>query len=388
MRIALYGNYLYELAVALRANTDNDVHLFLDSRTIPACLSEEIPLRDETFVHSEPWVTYREIICPRRAKLTKEFSAFDVILTTDLGPIFAARSGTKYVFIPGGSDLTQWPFPIHSRSTRPHGLRRDILELIIAARLRPAIRSSVSIWTSGPWSPNRLAAGRLGLTLDMFLLQMVDTDLFSPSAGVPRQTDSSESLTIFHPTRIAFESDPRVVEVGGYMGNDILFRGFAQALQRGINARLVLIDRKNSSDTEVAKELIEDLGISDHVEWLRAKTSEGFTWREMVDHYRACDIVASEFSGWTGLISVEAASCGKPVITWVEEDAMERLHPEGHPFVQAKDDEGVCAAISMLADADIRRSIGESSRSWVLAKHERGQVARTCESMLARLGFT
>jgi glycosyltransferase involved in cell wall biosynthesis len=178
-----------------------------------------------------------------------------------------------------------------------------------------------------------------------------------------------------------------MVEAGGYMGNDILFRGFAQALQQGINARLVLIDRKNSSDTEVAKELIEDLGISDHVEWLRAKTSEGFTWREMADHYRSCDIVVSEFSGWTGLISVEAASCGKPVITWVEEDAMERLHPEGHPFVQAKDDEGVCAAISMLTDSEIRKSIGESSRSWVLAKHERGHVARRCESMLARLGF-
>lgn len=388
MRIALYGNYLYDLAVALRANTDNDVHLFLDSRTIPACLSEEIPLQDEAFVHSEPWVTYREIICPKLAKLTKEFSTFDVILTTDLGPIFAAYSGTKYVFIPGGSDFTQWPFPIRSRSTRPHGLRRDVLELIIAARLRPAIRSSVSIWTVGPWSPNRLAAGRLGLTLDMFLLQRVDADLFSPSTGALRQTNDSESLTIFHPNRIAFESNPRMVEAGGYMGNDILFRGFAQALQRGINARLVLIDRKNSSDTEVAKELIEDLGISDHVEWLRAKTSEGFTWREMVDHYRACDIVASEFSGWTGLISVEAASCGKPVITWVEEDAMERLYPEGHPFVQAKDDEEVCAAISMLTDPGIRRSIGESSRTWVLAKHERGQVARRCESMLARLGFT
>jgi len=388
VRIALYGNYLYDLAVALRANTDNDVHLFLDSRQIPACLSEETPLQDEAFIHSEPWVTYREIIRPRRAKLTKEFSAFDVILTTDLGPIFAASSGTRYVFIPGGSDLTQWPFPIRSRSTRPHGLRRDVLEMIIAARLRPAIRSSVSIWPSGPWSPNRLAAGRLGLTLDMFLLQMVDADLFSPSTGALRQTNGSESLTIFHPTRIAFESDSRMVEAGGYMGNDILFRGFAKALQRGINARLVLIDRKNSSDTEVAKKLIEDLGVSNHVEWLRAKNSEGFTWREMVDHYRACDIVVSEFSGWTGLISVEAASCGKPVITWVEEDAMERLHPEGHPFVQAKDDEEVCTAISMLTDPEIRKSIGESSRTWVLAKHERGQVARRCESMLTRLGFT
>ena len=388
MRVALYGNFLYDLAVALRANTDNDVHLFLDSSTIPTCLSEEIPLQDKTFIHSEPWVTYREIICPRRAKLTKEFSAFDVVLTTDLGPIFAASSGTRYVFIPGGSDLTQWPFPIRSRSTRPHGLRRDILEMIIAARLRSAIRSSVSIWPTGPWSPNRLAAGRLGLTLDMFLLQRVDADLFSPSAGALRQTDGSESLTIFHPTRLAFESNPRTVEAGGYLGNDILFRGFAQALQQGINARLLLIDRKDSSDTEIAKKLIEDLGISDHVEWLRAKTSEGFTWREMADHYRACDIVVSEFSGWTGLISVEAASCGKPVITWVEEDAMDRLHPEGHPFIQARDDEGVCAAISMLTDPETRKSIGESSRSWVLARHERGQVARRCESMLARLGFT
>ena len=89
---------MYELAVGLRENPDNEVQLFLDSRTIPECLADESLLEDPTFARCEPWVTYREIIRPEKAKITELLSEFDIALVTDLGPIFAASSGTQFIF--------------------------------------------------------------------------------------------------------------------------------------------------------------------------------------------------------------------------------------------------------------------------------------------------
>ena len=41
MRIALYGPYMFGLAVGLRENPSNDVRLFLDEETLPRSLLEE-----------------------------------------------------------------------------------------------------------------------------------------------------------------------------------------------------------------------------------------------------------------------------------------------------------------------------------------------------------
>ena len=387
MRIALYGHFMFELAVGLRKNPDNDVRLFLDSRTLPTCLSDEPLLSDSTFARVEPWVTSREIVRPGSARITAELADFDVALVTDLGPIFAASSGTDFVFIPGGSDFTEWSFPFRSRSTRPPG-RKDLLDLLVAARLRPAIRDSLSVWGWGPFSPLFLAASRLGVSLQRFLPQAVDTDLFAPTADLAPSSGESDSLTIFHPTRIALDTHPHSVRVGGCLGNDRLFRGFAEAVVEGVDAQLILIDREGSSDQDVAKKLFHELGVADRVQWLRARTRFGFTWSEMADLYRSCDIVGSEFSGWTGLITLEGASSGKPVIAYLEDDAMGSMYPDGHPFVQAANPREVCDAIMMLADPGRRLSIGKSSREWVLNYHDRSAVARRCESMLATLGIS
>ena len=56
MRIALFGHFMYQLAAGLRYNPENDVRLFLDSRTIPTCLRREPLLADPTFAIVAPWV--------------------------------------------------------------------------------------------------------------------------------------------------------------------------------------------------------------------------------------------------------------------------------------------------------------------------------------------
>jgi hypothetical protein len=115
MKIALFGNFMYELAIGLRENPENDVRLFLDSRTIPTCLRGEPMLDDPTFSVVAPWVGRKEILRPGDAEITERLSDFDVAIVTDLGPIFAECSATPFVFFPGGWDLTHVPFPVRSR---------------------------------------------------------------------------------------------------------------------------------------------------------------------------------------------------------------------------------------------------------------------------------
>ena len=384
MKIALYGHFMYELAVGLRENPDNEVQLFLDSATLPTCLRDEPLLHDATFAKVAPWVTHREILRPADAEITEHLSDHDIAIVTDLGPIFAASAAIEFVFYPSGWDLTHAPFPFRSRSTRRRG-RSDIIDAVIAARIRRGIRAATSIWGSG-FLPFRLAVKRLGCSLGGCLPQAIDTELFRPTA-VPPENARPGSVTIFHPARMMFTPDPFLIETGGWKRNDLLLKGFAKAVDQGVDARLRLVEREGSPDQDLAKQLLVDLQVSDRVEWLSTGNSTQFTWREVAGLYQASDISSDDFGGWFGLAALEGASCGKPVLNFLEVDVMESQYPDGHPFVQTADEDQVCEAITALADPDRREVIGRASREWVLEHHDRSVVARRCESMLAALGL-
>ena len=384
MKIALYGHFMYELAVGLRENPDNEVQLFLDSATLPTCLRDEPLLHDAAFAKVAPWVTGREILRPADAEITEHLSDYDIAIVTDLGPIFAASAAIEFVFLPSGWDLTHAPFPFRSRSTRPRG-RSDIVDTVVAARIRRGIRAATSIWGAG-FLPFRLAVERLGCSLGGCLPQAIDTELFRPAAAPPGNARSGR-VTIFHPARMMFTPDPFLIETGGWKRNDLLLKGFAKAVDQGVDARLRLVEREGSPDQDLARRLLSDLDVSDRVEWLSTGTPTEFTWREVAGLYQASDVSSDDFGGWFGLAALEGASCGKPVLNFLEADVMESEYPGGHPFVQTADEDQVCGAVTALADPDRREAIGRASREWVLEHHDRSVVARRCESMLAALGL-
>ena len=387
MKIALYGHFMYQLAVGLRESTDNEVKLFLDSETVPNCLSDEPLLYDKSFAFVEPWVSHREIIRPARSRLAREMATCDIAITTDLGPIFAQVANVPYVIIPSGSDLTQWPFPIRARATRKRG-KEDILATLIAFRLRKAIRSAESIWGEA-YSRFPGALERLGCELGGYLLWPIDTNTFSPEVSDVNAKRREGAITIFHPTRMMFNPDPFLMESMGWKRNDLLIEGVAKAIRQGVDVRLVLVDRVGSPDEAKARRLIDRLGIAEHVNWLMPENPEGYTWREVVELYRSSDLVVDEFGGCLGLVALEGASCGRPVLNWLDskgvEDVVESLYPDGHPLLQAESVDEVCDVIVSIADQGLRTSIGRASRQWVLDHHERSMVAQRCEAMLKDL---
>ena len=388
MKIALYGHFMFQLAVGLREFTEHDVHLFLDSKTLPNCLADEPLLSESSFVHIAPWVTHREIFFPRRAKLTELLSDCDIAITTDLGPIFASAADINFVIIPSGSDLTQWPFPMRSRSLRTRRVVEVVFETLIAFRLREGIRSALGVWSDGfSRFPGPLA--RLGRSLGGYLPWPIDTETFTPESTSPTKVDDQEVMTIFHPTRMMFTPDPFLIESMGWKRNDLLIEGVAKALGQGVDVRLVLVDRVGSPDEAEARRLIDRLGIVEQVEWLTPENPEGYTWRQVVELYRSSDLVVDEFGGCLGLVALEGASCGRPVLNWLDskgvEDVVESLYPDGHPLLQAESVDEVCDVIVSIADQGLRTSIGRASRQWVLDHHERSMVALRCEAMLKDL---
>lgn len=386
MRIALFGHSMYQLAVGMRDLPGVDVTLLLDSRTIPNCLRDQDLLEDVDFVRIEPWVTWKDIIFPKSATITKYLTTFDVALVTDLGPIFARSAKIPYYIIPSGTDLTQLPFPFRSWSARPRG-GRDLVGLAIAFRMRRALRSSRAVWPSGPFSPWLLAANRLGMSFDTYLPQAVDTALFAPEHGSTAKPHASSRVTVFHPNRILFSRKRSLVETGGSMMNDLLFQGFARAVNNGLDAWLLLIDRESSWEQDEARRILDELGVSNRVTWLQPTNSNGFTWAEMPRLYRACDIVVSGFAGWTALVSLEGAACGKPVITNIESNTMEAVTSEPAPFVQALTIEEIEEAIMLLSDPSKRTEIGTRSREWIVNNYDRRVVAEKCRDLLVADGI-
>jgi len=385
MRIGLYGPFLFELAVGLKEHTAHEVCLFLDKKTMPRSLREESQLADRSFIRLGDWETRQAILCPRVAPITRELSRFDVVLVTELGPVFAAQSGVQYVFIPTGWDLTCGPFPIRARRTRSRGVP-DLTAAIIAARLRGGIRKARSIWAA-PFKPFTEAVERLGCSIGTDLPQPIDTQLFSPDGGLGETPEAFDGLTIFHPARMMFTPDPFLVETGQCKWNDLLLRGFADAVAQGVEAQLVLLERASSPDEALAKELIHELGVDEKVRWLSPETPDGFSWRELALLYQSSDIVVDEFGGWFGLVALEGASCGKPVINCVDEEAMALMYPGGHPFLQAQTRSEVCDLIVLLSESERRETLGKASQKWVVDNHDRGVVARRCESTLSTLGM-
>jgi glycosyltransferase involved in cell wall biosynthesis len=388
MRVALYGNFMFQLAMGLREVSDFDVQVFINEPTIPHCLADEPSLDDPEFAQVDGWESGGEILRPGQARLTERLREFDVAITTDHGPIFGRAAGIPHAFIPSGSDLTQWPFPWRSRSTRRRGLA-DLFALLEAVRMRQAIRSA-AIWLY-PYSRFGVPLQRLGCRADGRLSQPIDMETFSPTEGSGSVAAAGRHVRIFHPTRMMLSERPFLIESMGWKRNDLLLRGLAAALEAGVDTSLVLISRQGSHDEKKARALIDELGIAEQVEWRRADHPQGFTWREVADQYRMADLVVDEFGGCLGLVALEGAACGRPTLNFLEtsdpmmKEVVDALYPEGHPFLQARDVDGVRQVIEMLVDPGTRESIGRSSRHWMSEHHDRRVVARQCVPMLEEL---
>jgi len=116
---------------------------------------------------------------------------------------------------------------------------------------------------------------------------------------------------------------------------------------------------------------------------------EGLHHDEARERYRRADIVVDQLSaGWYGLFAIEAMALGKPVVSFLHDEARRRTGEAfgfDVPIVQATK-ETLAAALRPLVDQPAeRRRIGVASRAYVERVHDADAAADRLLDIYSRL---
>ena len=116
---------------------------------------------------------------------------------------------------------------------------------------------------------------------------------------------------------------------------------------------------------------------------------EGLDHREAFERYRNADIVVDQLNaGWYGVFAIEAMALGKPVVTFLHEEAVRRTEDAfgvDVPLVPATR-ETLADALRPLAESpEERRRIGAGSRAYVERVHDADAVAARLVDLYAGL---
>jgi hypothetical protein len=116
---------------------------------------------------------------------------------------------------------------------------------------------------------------------------------------------------------------------------------------------------------------------------------EGLRHDEAFERYRAADIVVDQLNaGWYGLFAIEAMALGKPVVTFLHEEAVRRTEQAfgtSVPLVSATAETLREALRPLVADPVRRRELGAASRAYVERVHDLEQVTDRLLALYAAL---
>jgi glycosyltransferase involved in cell wall biosynthesis len=106
---------------------------------------------------------------------------------------------------------------------------------------------------------------------------------------------------------------------------------------------------------------------------------EGLHHDEAFERYRDADIVVDQLNaGWYGLFAIECMALGKPVVTVLHDEAVERTERElgiRVPIVNATKETLHAQLEPLVASAAERKRIGAESRAYVEQVHDLERVA-------------
>jgi hypothetical protein len=106
---------------------------------------------------------------------------------------------------------------------------------------------------------------------------------------------------------------------------------------------------------------------------------EGLHHDEAFARYAAADIVVDQLNaGWYGIFAIEAMALGKPVLTFLHDEAVERTEAAFQievPLVRVTKETLGDRLAALAADPDEQRRIGAASRTYVEHVHDADRIA-------------
>jgi glycosyltransferase involved in cell wall biosynthesis len=101
---------------------------------------------------------------------------------------------------------------------------------------------------------------------------------------------------------------------------------------------------------------------------------EGLDHREAFERYRRADVIVDQLNaGWYGVFAIEAMALGKPVVTFLHEEAVRRTEEAFGmpvPIVSATKETLVEALRPLVESPDERRRVGAASRAYAEEVHD------------------
>jgi glycosyltransferase involved in cell wall biosynthesis len=116
---------------------------------------------------------------------------------------------------------------------------------------------------------------------------------------------------------------------------------------------------------------------------------EGVHHAEAFERYREADIVVDQLNaGWYGVFAIECMALGKPVVTFLHDEALRRTEDAfgvSVPIVRATKDDLRERLRLLVASASERRRIGEASRDYAERVHDLEHTADRLLDLYSRL---
>ena len=141
------------------------------------------------------------------------------------------------------------------------------------------------------------------------------------------------------------------------------------------SARPVVLHAPSSRSRKGTDEVVaacEKLG-------LELELVEGVDHRAAFERYRAADIVVDQLNaGWYGMFAIETMALGKPVVTFLHEEAVRRTEEAFGvevPLVHATKDSLADVLQRLVDEPEERRRIGAAGRAYVERVHDLSHVA-------------
>jgi glycosyltransferase involved in cell wall biosynthesis len=117
---------------------------------------------------------------------------------------------------------------------------------------------------------------------------------------------------------------------------------------------------------------------------------EGLDHREAFERYRHADVIVDQLNaGWYGVFAIEALALGKPVVTFLHDEAVRRTEEAFGvevPIVSATKETLADKLRPLVESADERRRIGLASRAYAEEVHDLERMTDRLLALYAGLG--
>ena len=116
---------------------------------------------------------------------------------------------------------------------------------------------------------------------------------------------------------------------------------------------------------------------------------EGLDHREAFERYRNADVIVDQLNaGWYGVFAIEAMALGKPVVTFLHDQAVRKTKDAfgvDVPIVNATAETLAGALRPLVESADERRRVGLASRAYAEEVHDLGRMTDRLLALYAEL---